>query len=224
MNEKMRQKSQKSQMRQAFSGTKFILVWNLFLSVWFKYQAKVDLDVSPRIVKSHDSLIWQISTLSVPWIIMVGTTKGTGISLFLEKFRNPGTVPGTRVPRILAVPKSSHGTQIPGTLGTGTKILGIVQWFWALGLKSLGQKTLGLAVPSHAHPWFFMKFYLFYIKNIFFFINVTENIQGRLDLIFLFWFITATKLKSFFNLCIFTKKWVTMVPKKFFLNTELMIT
>ena len=72
---------------------------------------------------------------------------------FFFKLRNPGTVPGTRVPRILAVPMSSHGTQIPGTLGTGTKIVGTVPGVSALGLKSQGQKSLGLAVPSHAHPW-----------------------------------------------------------------------
>ena len=31
--------------------------------------------------------------------------------------------------RILAVPKSSHETQIPGTLGTGTKVVGTVPGF-----------------------------------------------------------------------------------------------
>ena len=56
------------------------------------------------------------------------------------------------VSRILAVPKSSHWAQIPGTLWTGTKIVGTVPGFSALGLKSQGQKSLGLAVPSHAHP------------------------------------------------------------------------
>ena len=48
----------------------------------------------------------------------------------------------------------SHGIFVPGlgtgiktdalgTLGSGTNIAGIVP----------GQKSLGLAVPSHAHPW-----------------------------------------------------------------------
>ena len=58
-----------------------------------------------------------------------------------EKYRLDS--PGTKNSEILAVPKSSHGTQIPETLGTGTKIVGTVQGFWALGLKSLGQKSLG---------------------------------------------------------------------------------
>ena len=56
-------------------------------------------------------------------------------SVFMSKlyfsriWQNPGTVPWTRLPRILAVPKSSHGTQIPETLRTGTKIVGIVPGF-----------------------------------------------------------------------------------------------
>ena len=56
------------------------------------------------------------------------------------------------VQRILAVPKSSHGTQIPETLETGTKIVGTVPGFSALGQKFKGQTPLKLAVPSHAHP------------------------------------------------------------------------
>ena len=75
---------------------------------------------------------------------------------FQKKSKIPGLSLGLEsqaVPRILAVPKSSHGTQIPGTLGTGTKIVGTVPGFSALGLKSQGQKSLGLAVPSHAHSW-----------------------------------------------------------------------
>ena len=48
----------------------------------------------------------------------------------------------------------AHGAKIPGTLGTGTEILGTVPGFWALGLKFLGKKFLGLAVPSRAHPWY----------------------------------------------------------------------
>ena len=58
------------------------------------------------------------------------------------------------VPRVLAVPKSSHGTRIPETLGTGTKIVATVPRLSALGLKSHGQRSLGMAVPSHAHPCF----------------------------------------------------------------------
>ena len=55
-----------------------------------------------------------------------------------------------------------------GTLGAGTKIVGTVPEFWAFGLKSQRQKLLGLAVPSHAHPWiFFLIRILFYIKNAF---------------------------------------------------------
>ena len=76
---------------------------------------------------------------------MVGTTKGTGISLFLEKIRNPGTVPGTQVPSSPnVVPWDanpwdswdwdknpwdspvilSFGTQVRGTknLGTGSPV------------------------------------------------------------------------------------------------------
>ena len=39
-----------------------------------------------------------------------------------------------------ALMKSSHRTQIPGTLGTGTEIVETVPGFRALGLKSQGQK------------------------------------------------------------------------------------
>ena len=67
---------------------------------------------------------------------------------FVSRDTNPGTswvdyvfsknseIPGLSlglesqaVPRILAVPKSSHGTQIPGILGTGTEIVGTVPGF-----------------------------------------------------------------------------------------------
>ena len=59
-----------------------------------------------------------------------------GLSLGLES---------QAVPRILAVPKSSHGTQIPGTLGTGL-----------LGQKSLGQSLdfeLWDSSPWDKNPW-----------------------------------------------------------------------
>ena len=52
--------------------------------------------------------------------------------VFFKTFQNPRTVPGTRVPRILAAPKSSHRTQIPGTPGIGTKMVGTVPGLWAL--------------------------------------------------------------------------------------------
>ena len=56
------------------------------------------------------------------------------------------------VPRILAVTKSSYGTQIAETVGTRTKISGTVRGFLVLRFKSQGQHSLGLAFPSHAHP------------------------------------------------------------------------
>ena len=62
--------------------------------------------------------------------------KGTGIPWVDHVFSKNSEIPGLSlglksqvVPRILAVPKSSHGTQIPGTLGTGTKIVGTVPGF-----------------------------------------------------------------------------------------------
>ena len=79
---------------------------------------------------------------------------------FFQKFENPGTVQWDSIPKqsqqfcLSQSRPMGHGTQIPGTLGTGTKIVGTVPGFSALGLKSQGQKSLGLAVPSHAHPYF----------------------------------------------------------------------
>ena len=63
-----------------------------------------------------------------------------GLSLGLESQAGP---------RILAVPKSSYGTQIPGSLGTGTKIFGTVPGFRALELKSLRQNPW----DWQSHPW-----------------------------------------------------------------------
>ena len=50
----------------------------------------------------------------------------------------------------------SPGTQIPETLRTGTKIVGTVPGFLAMGLGSQRRKSFGLDVPSHGHPCFFL--------------------------------------------------------------------
>ena len=58
--------------------------------------------------------------------IIAGTVPGHK-SCFSKNFEIPGPsleLESQAVPRILPVAKSSHGTQIPGTLGTGTKIFG----------------------------------------------------------------------------------------------------
>ena len=80
------------------------------------------------------------------WVPKVGCLKNSEI---------PGLSHKTRVPSSstnLAVPKSSNGTQIPGKVWTGTKIVGTVPGFWAVGLWSLRQISSGHAVPSQAHP------------------------------------------------------------------------
>ena len=61
-----------------------------------------------------------------------------------------------------------------GILSPGTQISASVPGFWALGLKSHGQKSLGLAVPSHVHPcskplWVSIN------RNLAFHCNVQEN-------------------------------------------------
>ena len=110
---------------------------------------------SPLIVV--ESFLAEIILIS---IIRFNNKEGVfkSLSFFPEKLRNPWDSPWDASPKesqaFFAVPSLSHGTQIPGTVGTWDRNSCVSLGQKSLGLESLGQKRLGLEVPSHADPWF----------------------------------------------------------------------